>query len=302
MPVQRSSECPCCQTVSARGQWGLVSPFLASRAMNAPVVPTWIFECGECGHRWTERGLSEDEAARLYAGYRGEDYFQLRHSFEPWYTRSVNDGRGSEATMVERRAILARLLGEAGLNGTRFELALDWGGDRGQMLKELPATRRAVHEVSEVRPDPGIEQLRRLEDAAGLADLVLNCHVLEHLNDPFDGLGQCLTALRPGGHLYLELPCEPWRGPFVPPWLAKSWLERVASKRWLLMAMDFVSTASRISMRIVPPFGFVAVREHLNFFTLASAKRLVERVGLQPLLCTQPNADTLVVVARKTGA
>jgi len=300
MALVRATTCPCCATPGgSRFQWGLLSPFLARRALDGQVAPCRIFECEACGHRWTERGLTKDEAARLYTGYRGEEYFNLRHSLEPWYTRSVNDGIGSEAEMSGRRQLMARLLAKAGLDGRHFETVVDWGGDRGQMLKELPASRRLVYEVSQVEPDPGIERVGQLEEVAGAAELVLNCHVLEHLNDPASGLAESVTPLAPGGHLYLELPFEPWDGPFLPPAFAARWLEALATKRWPLLVMDFLSTAARVKLKVVPPLGFLAVREHLNFFTVDSVRRLVVRAGLDPLVCERPDARTLVAVARK---
>lgn len=300
MPLQRSTTCPCCGTEGGqRFQWGLLSPFLARRALDSEPAPCRVFECEACGHRWTERGLDDAEAARLYTGYRGEAYFALRHRLEPWYTRAVNDGIGSEAEMAGRRALMARLLGKAGLAGRRFGTVVDWGGDRGQMLKELPAARKLVHEVSQVEPDPGVEKLERLADAAGSADLVLNCHVLEHLNEPARGLEESVSVLAPGGHLYLELPHEPWSPPFLAPQLAEPWLKGLGRTRWPLLAMDFVSTALRVKLKVIPPLGFLAVREHLNFFTVDSVRRLVERAGLIPLVCEQPDAHTLVAVARR---
>jgi SAM-dependent methyltransferase len=38
-------------------------------------------------------------------------------------------------------------------------------------------------------------------------DLILICHVLEHLYDPPAALARCHAALAPGGHLVLEVPC-----------------------------------------------------------------------------------------------
>jgi SAM-dependent methyltransferase len=300
MAFVRSDTCPCCATPGAsRFQWALLSPFLARRALAGPVEPCRVFQCAACAHRWTERGLSDEEATRLYTGYRGEAYFTQRHALEPWYTRALNDGIGSEVEMSGRRALMRGLLEKAGLGGRRFETVLDWGGDRGQMLKELPASRRLVYEVSQVEPDAGVERLARLSDLQPGADLVLNCHVLEHLNEPAEGLAQCLSGLASGGHLYLELPHEPWHGPGLPPALALPWLQALASSHWPLVAMDFLSTAARVKLGVLPPFGFLAVREHLNFFTVESVRRLVERAGLVPLQCEQPDARTLVAVARK---
>jgi SAM-dependent methyltransferase len=303
MALLRSTSCPCCGTEGGSWfQWALTSTFLSQRALDGQVTPTRLFECEACQHRWSERGLSDDEAARLYTGYRGDAYYELRHRSEPWYTRAINDGIGSETEMATRRALMSRLLAEAGAGARQFDTVIDWGGDRGQMLKDLPARRKLVHEVSKVQPDPGVENIERLTDFVGTADLVLNCHVLEHINEPLTGLAEAASLLKPGGLLYLELPYEPWRGPYLPAALSAPWLKLLAMTKWPLLAADFFSTAARIKLHTLPPFGFVAIREHLNFFGVQSVRKLVERGGLVPLICVQPNDTTLVAIARKRSA
>jgi len=146
-----------------------------------------------------------------------------------------------------------------------------------------------------------VKKAGSLAELKGRADLVLNCHVLEHLNDPAKGLAESVSVLKPGGILYLELPYEPWRGPFLPPAVTRPWVELLSRTKLPLLAADFVSTAARVKLHVLPPLGFVAVREHLNFFNVESVRRLVERGGLEVLLCVQPNATTLVAVGRLRG-
>ncbi len=243
--------------------------------------------------------MSESEVAKLYTGYRNDEYFKQRHAVEPWYSRAINDGIGAEEEMSQRRGLMRALLEKAGLGGREYGTVVDWGGDRGQMLKDVPAKHKLVHEVSQVEPDPGVEKVGALSKVKGKADLVLNCHVLEHLNEPMTGLEESVSVLKKGAHLYLELPFEPWVGPFMPARMSKWWVTLLSKTKWPLMAADFFSTAARVKLHVVPPMGFVAVREHLSYFTIESVRRLIERAGLTPLLVEQPNAVTLVAIAQR---
>lgn len=144
---------------------------------------TSLLHCTVCGTRYFDLAVTDADLARLYADYRGDAYFKQRHHFEPWYTRSVNDGIGSEIYMRARRAALSAALAEAGIV-KNFSTVLDHGGDRGQMLLELNAPLKAVYEISGVAPDPEITAVDEAELKSGRWDLILSCHVLEHLPDP----------------------------------------------------------------------------------------------------------------------
>jgi glycosyltransferase involved in cell wall biosynthesis/SAM-dependent methyltransferase len=79
-------------------------------------------------------------------------------------------------------------------------------------------------------------------------DLILAFDVLEHLPNPVDTLRRCAELLRDDGLLVLQTPC---RQPDVDP-------ARVSTTR----------------------FGDMLIAEHLYLFSLASARRLLEQVGL----------------------
>ncbi len=281
----RAGACPCCFSPSPSRRWGLVSPFLAERALLQPSQPVERLLCASCGYSWTTRGLSDDEARRLYTGYRGEDYFRLRHRHEPWYSRAINDGIGDEQQMVGRRAVLAQSLARAeAVFGPRpAGRVLDHGGDRGQMLRDLPDSERVVFDLSGVAPDPWARAI----DAETLArdagfDLIMNCQVLEHVNSPEAMLASLHALIVPGGWAYLEVPNETWREAAIGGESARlGWLRFVCRHPRLLKTLDFLSTALRIKLGWIPPLGFWALREHLNFFTPESLRLLMERAGFE---------------------
>ena len=300
----RSRTCPCCATPSTRTELGLVSPFLARRAMLASPEPVELARCATCGHAWSLRGLSGQEAGRLYAGYRGDEYFEARHATEPWYTKAINDAIGSDAARVGRRRVLADALAAAAAQASpRPEgHCLDFGGDRGQMLKDLPDADKAVHEVSGVELEPWARRLDSLAREAGTFDLVLNCQVLEHVNDPLSALRETAAMARPGGWLYVEVPDERWRSFWTRPGKARErWLRAISRSTGATVALDFVSTACRVKLGWTPPFGFWAMREHINFFTPRSLELLAREAGLAPLHL-QLTASGISLVASRTAA
>jgi hypothetical protein len=280
----RDAACPCCLSASPRRCWGVVSSFLSRHALLQAPEPVARLICAACGHAWSARGLSEAEVTRLYSGYRGDAYLKERQRHEPWYSQALNEGMGGEDHMTRRRALLARSLARAeGSMGKRpIGRALDHGGDRGQMLKDLPDPERMVFDVSGVAADPWARALEadELARAAGF-ELILNCQVLEHVNDPGAFLGDLYTATARGGWIYLEVPNETWRESSGVESARVAWLRFVCRRPALLKALDFLSTACRVKLGWVPPLGFWVLREHLNFFTPQSLRLLMQNAGFE---------------------
>ena len=299
----RSSErCFCCQSGNLKREWGLSSPFFAKRALlqDSNILP--MLCCASCKTRYFDFAVSDDELARLYAGYRGEDYFQQRHRLEPWYTRAFNDGIGGEATMRKRRIVLDEALAESGLNGA-FDAVLDHGGDRGQMLLDLRAARKAVYEISGATTEPGVVAVDYEAVMAGKWDLVLSCHVLEHLPNPKAYIDDLIKISQPGTAYFFEVPNEAFKAMrFSGSALQKRWLTRLAKWPLGLMLFDFVSTAIRIKFRMVPPLLFVALREHLTFFSVAGLSQLLNDSGLKVLSAKVRDTGHICIVAIKPEA
>lgn len=247
--------------------------------------------------RWSDRGLTPDEVARLYSGYRGAEYFEQRHAFEPWYTRRDNDGIGGEDAMLTRRKFMLQLMRSNGIDSQGFSSVSDYGGDRGQMLADFAGANKFVFDLSLVDTDPGVQRLDKLEDGFCKFDLVLNCHVLEHMSDPLDGLRESVSLVRSGGLVYIEVPDEIWSGPFQPRF-QKDLLNRLCEHPSVLKLADFLCTASRVKTRWIFPLGFVAIREHLNYFTHDALRALMASANLD-VICCVGNSGALIAIGRK---
>jgi SAM-dependent methyltransferase len=298
--VDRSTSCLCCGAKGFSEEAGVVSPFLARRAFDEGPSIVKLFRCGRCGFAWSQRGLSSGQASSLYEGYRGPAYFAQRHSFEPWYSQAKNDSIGSEEEMIDRRAAMADVLTKVSrMVGTRPEgMILDFGGDRGQMLKDFPDVEKLVFDLSGIACDPWASKIEHLDQFNDRCDLVMACQVLEHVGEPVEFLSELVSLARPGGWIYIEVPFEQWsQGGAQASWRER-WITWLVKKPGLLMAIDFLSTASRIVLGRVPAIGFWSLREHLNFFTAESLSELAKRVGIDAVLVTR-SASGLAMVAVK---
>lgn len=81
-------------------------------------------------------------------------------------------------------------------------------------------------------------------------DLILACHVLEHLYDPPAALARCHAALKPGGHLVFEVPCATAPDQLPPGWFTFEHLHyyQPAILERLLKASGFAVVEMRIAM------------------------------------------------------
>jgi SAM-dependent methyltransferase len=252
----------------------------------------------------------DDEVARLYDDYRGEAYFEVRHRHEPFYTRAANRALGSDDDVnAARRDALRGFLARY-MDGLPLEAVLDHGGDRGQIIPEGIASRRFVYDVSGVPPVAGVDRISTLEDLKRRSfDLVLSCHVIEHVPEPFDTIMSLTRLITPGGYLYVEVPLErPSLALAARSRIGNRWLDALTARPLLLRLADIYSTAFRVKFGFVPPMGFVKAHEHINFFTPRSMKALLERAGLevvasevQPILHALGDAQVIVTLARRRG-
>lgn len=303
-PLRRSAGgCLCCHSVNLYREATLISPFLARRAMEQPPQPTSIVFCRNCGLRFFERGLSTREAARYYRDYRSEDYRAARHRDEPFYTRRAHRRIAVWLGSAGRRRALAAALAAGGAP-ICFESVLDFGGGNGALISEISCARRAVFDLTDAPPLPGIQRV----DASNLADqgwnLVICAQTLEHASDPA-ALAATLTDLMGAGSwLYLEVPDEIWtnRNRSWPGHLRDRWLHWLVRRHLPLVIADTVSTTSRILLGALPPFGFVPMREHLQYFTEAALVALVHHSGLQLVWSGRNGEGQICAVARKAAA
>lgn len=276
----------------------LVSGFLAERAWDGRPEPTHLVTCESCGLRFFDRGLDDIEAARYYHGYRDPDYQRQRQAWEPFYTPQRHAELLAWSDAPVRRQNLRRSLDIAGVPA-RVDSVLDHGGGRGQMLAGIDARRKAVFDPAATSAESAVEAFRSSADLPGCWSLILSCQVLEHISHPADYLRHLNNLLAEDGWLYLEVPDERWASAAG----GEAWRARTlnALLHWdpLLIAWDSLCTASRIKLRRLPPLGFVAMREHLNYFTGDAMAALLAATGFKVEACGIDNGGQLFAVARK---
>lgn len=268
----------------------MVSLLLAERAVRQAPEKTRVFRCGSCGFAGSERGLAPERAERLYVGYRGEECFRQRNRFQPWHGRRKSESIGSEAAMEARRQAMAGTMGRAraAIGGRGVGVGADWGGGKGQMLKDLPDAENWVYEFSGAEPPPWARPMARLADLEGRCDLAMACQVLEHGEGPLETSIQASALARKGGWGQ-SMGGAAWRG---------GWLDAVARRPWLRKGLAFVSAASRLAIGWIRPFRFWSMREPLKFFTPQALRSIGEQAGLDVAL-VESNAPGLAWVGVK---
>ena len=269
--------CLCCGDAALVQEPSIISPYLAFKAFGADPSPCQMHHCPTCDFRFYDRGLTDAEGDAYYGAYRDETYFIERNRYEPFYTRAVHDGLTEHMGSEERRTHLATLLGDR-----NFGTIIDFGGGDGAMISGLPADRRISFDPSSVPPRQGVEIIKERSALPTGVDLITCAQVLEHVSDPAALVDDMMSLLRPGGLLYLEVPDQLWKratslrlGRGMASWLCQN--------PRLLLAADIYSTAFRVKLGFLPPFGFVPMREHINFFSAAALRAIADRADLSVL-------------------
>ncbi|MFI5298744.1 MAG: class I SAM-dependent methyltransferase [Polyangiales bacterium] len=285
--MHRIDRCPCCDGGWLDAYPAGVAPFIVERALGGVWSSSRLMVCRDCDFRFYETRYDDDEAARLYADYRGEQYFRLRHKHEPWYTRAFNEDLGRLGGVEARRAEIATWI--ATHRGARpIASVLDYGGDRGQFLPIDPKLDRFVFDISGVEPEPGVTAFSTREAIAGRTfDAIVLSQVLEHVSDVAGILDHVRALAAPTGAIVIvEVPDEH----FDLRWLGRSaryqrHVDRVLSRQPFARAFDFYSAAVRVKLGMIPPLGFPRMHEHINYFEGRSLRAALEKRGLEVVVC-----------------
>jgi len=196
--------------------------------------------------------FDDAEMSRLYSGYRGEHYTAIREQFEPGYTERNEKIARDPGELDARRRFSSNLIARA---GRRFESILDYGGDRGQFIPpQFSHARRFVYEVSGAEPEDGVISVTQPDEQAPY-DLVMCCHVLEHVPSPVDLLASIAALASDKGLIYLEVPAG------------------IPAIRYFQAALFRGQLKTRRQR----------FHEHVNAFTQCSLKNMMLAAGVEPL-------------------
>jgi hypothetical protein len=253
--------CICCAGTRLSRSPAVLMPFVALRVFGhepVEITPDWglrdlrqgmaytlcgSLQCQDCAALFLDYRFTDEQMAALYHNYRDDQYNAQRIRFEPGYVNVVPHYHERAHYLSEVEAWLAAYLPTA-------PAVLDWGGDTGINSLFRSGNRMLhIHDISGVELVPGAQAVNTEQLGQHRYDLVTCSQVLEHVSFPEDLVAQMLPALGPQTLLYLEVPHEALMREHP------GSLELAPLKRhW---------------------------HEHVNFFTEASMRRLLERMGLE---------------------
>ncbi len=243
----------------------MVAPFLATRIWNRNPFDVDLVTCQRCGFLFYNPRLEPHEEAKLYSGYRLEEYQKLRQSSEPRYTSKFNFDLASPASYDYRRKMVASIIAKHSA-GKPIRRVLDQGGDRGDLVAGLiPGADAFLYEISGVTPVPGVTAIKRLADCN--ADLLINSNVLEHVGFPQNIVKEALEAAVPhGGLCFFEVPCE------NPP-------EHIRFSRALAHSILVSAYHPSLARFFLRSSALCIMHEHVNYFDEHSLVALIRTCG-----------------------
>lgn len=203
--------CPCCDSVDQTSMPAYMSQFVVWRTTGVKPesnLNNLLIQCNHCNYYFSDIRFTDKELARLYAGYRDQQYNQMRIECEPNYHAVMY----SDSYIKQRKEFINALIGR---HVSDVNSILDYGGDDGTYIPEIyTTTEKYVYDLSGANTLDGIKKY----DPANKQkfDLVMNCQVLEHVSD-INQLMDSLKALA-NSYLYIEVPAyrkPPVRGMVV---------------------------------------------------------------------------------------
>ena len=200
--LRRRSRCLIC-----RGDERELFCTAVDRVLERPGETWQVIRCRNCGFGWTEPLLGDDELGAYYPSrYLGEVERRIDDYLSGSLQRSRSwRGEVEKVRLVERHVSTGRIL-DVGCGDGKFLWAL--APDRWERF----GVERSTESVSLVRQRiPGLRLVAGDIHAGDLMprafDALTFWHVLEHLTDPEAALTRAAALLRPGGWLFVSLPC-----------------------------------------------------------------------------------------------
>lgn len=186
--------CRACLSDHINFSIGKIAPFISERMMHGQQSEL-IYECMSCGLLCMNLNPTDEDMARHYRNYFDTEYIEHRIIHEPeflskWcFDKARNHDKYIEEFLLPYTGIPQSIL--------------DFGGGNGS---ETPFIGKTHIDILDVAMTPLIDGCSRVDTINRKYDLVVLCHILEHVPNPIALLKRALTASNK--YVYIEVPDE----------------------------------------------------------------------------------------------
>ena len=227
--------------------------------------------CKNCSFSFYDRRLTEEEAKRLYEGYREESYQKLREKYDCWYTKKVNDALNHDtAALKAQKKVINKLITEN--IDKELKYALDFGGNKGESFtRNIGTKKKYVYDISGVKTVPGVESIHDYKKLLQYKFDFIMCNMtMEHVSDPAALARQLYEVASRETYLYLEVPSE---NPFC------------KNKFSLFKNLELFTYPYYSRIKLIKHYfymkkqPYMPMTEHINFFTPKALETLMSLNG-----------------------
>lgn len=282
-------KCLICNSEDLQTVDTIVSDFVMARI--APEAKnnyrTKLCFCKQCSFAFYEYRMNEEEVNKLYYHYRDEEYQKLREQSEYWYTEKINNLINTDLfALEEQKRVIKKLLKDNSIDN--IEIALDYGGNEGRtFFDELGKKEKYVFDISGVKTVEGVININRQEELKNHTYNFIMCNMLfEHLSNPNSVINELSMLGGKDTVFYIEVPSE---NPFIKgnKFSITKHLELAFNPNYNLfrLAKYFFKTRKE---------PFMPMKEHINFFTVKSMKKMIELNGFK-IIDIQENVEKSVL-------
>lgn len=214
-----ATRCVCCGSAQLSRSPAVLMPFVSHRALGwAPAVidASWglnsipqgtaycvcnTLHCAQCEFLFLDIRFSDREMQRLYDGYYGKAYEDLREHYEPGFRERNKVLSAPSELLGPIRAYILRHIAP-----TRI---LDWGGGDGSNTPfKGQGYSTDIYDIDKKPTVAGTASVTKDEVRGRTYDLIVCRHVLEHVPYPADTLALIRASMQDDTLLYVELPHE----------------------------------------------------------------------------------------------
>lgn len=280
--------CLICDFTTER-YYSIVAPWI-TEIMNLPITLSFYYSCGNCEFAFFER-FPEELLNGLYANYRSDVYFKIRHLWEPWYGKKENlafseiDSSRPNRNVERRKANVSKIFEQSGVFLSEISGCLDFGGDKGQFIPtEIQGNKYILDpQITSSYTLNSISFVSTLDDIPDRSlGLVMSCMTLEHVNDVDKVLENMMKVLNLNGHIFLEVPMDGFKvSRLHKTEIYRNYIIRISKFKNLFRFIDFLSGIWRLFFRRIPFWGILKQSEHINYFNCQNLNFLISKFNLE---------------------